>query len=88
MEEKTDPDSKKMRRTAWGFSLVGIEMGVALVVGMLGGWYLDGKLDTKPIFFWVGFAMGLAAAAKAVYDVAKKARKAMGANESSSSDKD
>lgn len=63
-------------------------MGFALVLGMLGGWYLDGKLETEPLFFWIGFGLGLAAAAKAVYDGARRARKAMGNNESSSSDKD
>jgi len=88
VEAQTDPDAKKMWRSAGSFAAVGLEMGFALVLGMLGGWYLDGKLETEPLFFWIGFGLGLAAAAKAVYDGARRARKAMGNNESSNSDKD
>ncbi|MCK9462156.1 MAG: AtpZ/AtpI family protein [Proteobacteria bacterium] len=43
-------------------------MGFAILIGVLGGQYLDDVFDTAPVLFWIGFAVGLGAAAKAVYD--------------------
>jgi ATP synthase protein I len=39
----------------------------SVLVGVLGGHWLDGKLGTQPIFFLVGAVLGLAAAALHFY---------------------
>jgi hypothetical protein len=50
-----------------GLATLGLEMVVALVFALLGGMWLDGKLDTAPVFMWIGFAFGLATAARSVH---------------------
>jgi F0F1-type ATP synthase assembly protein I len=40
-------------------SQVGIFLGAAVVVGVLGGSYLDGKLGTSPTFLIVGSLLGM-----------------------------
>ena len=70
------------------FAAVGLEMGIALAIGLIGGWYLDEKLGSKPVFFWIGFTLGIGAAGKAVWDAARKARKEMTDDRASSSKKD
>ena len=67
---------------------VGLEMGIAVFVGIWGGRYLDDKFDTAPFFFWFGMVIGLGAAAKAVFDAAKSAQKEMMDNGSSSTKED
>jgi F0F1-type ATP synthase membrane subunit c/vacuolar-type H+-ATPase subunit K len=62
-------------------------MGFALLIGVLGGQYLDGKLDTTPVLFWIGFALGLGAAGKALYDGVKLASKAVNTDDENSSKK-
>ena len=50
-------------------------MGIATAIGIIAGRYLDRKLDTSPVFFWVGFFLGIGAAAKALIDIAVKAKR-------------
>ena len=75
MEVHTDPESKQEWKKAGRLSAVGLEMGFAIVVGVLGGGYLDDRLGTTPVLFWIGFAVGLGAAAKALYDGMRVASK-------------
>jgi len=77
-----------MLKQSGRFAAVGLEMGIAIGLGLLIGRYLDGRFGTSPILFWVGLSLGLGAAVKAVYDAAKQARKAMEDDEPSTSDKD
>lgn len=86
-EEHTDPSEKKMWRQATRFGAVGLEMGIAVLIGIVGGQYLDDWLDTEPVFFWVGFALGLGAAAKAIYDAARSAKRMLSGNGTPSSKK-
>ena len=87
-EEETDPEGRKMLSQVGRFTAVGLEIGIAMAVGVIGGHYLDETFDTAPDFFWFGFIIGLGAGVKAVVDVAKAARKEMNDNESSSTKKD
>jgi F0F1-type ATP synthase assembly protein I len=48
--------------TGLGFSAVG-----SLLVGILGGLFLDRMLHTTPLFLIVGILLGIAAAALGVY---------------------
>jgi F0F1-type ATP synthase assembly protein I len=66
-----------MLKQAGQFAAVGLEMGIAVAIGIGGGWYLDEKFESKPLFFWIGFAIGIGAAGKAVWDAARKAKKEM-----------
>ncbi|MCP4675411.1 MAG: AtpZ/AtpI family protein [Deltaproteobacteria bacterium] len=77
-----------MYRQAGQFVAVGLEMGIAMGIGILGGWYLDEWLDSKPICFWVGFFLGLGAAGKALFDASRKAQKVLMDDGKSSSKKD
>ena len=67
-----DKDQKQMWQLAGRYGAVGIEMGVAVAVGLLGGRYLDDRLHTSPWLTVLLGAAGLGAAGKAVYDVVKK----------------
>lgn len=61
-----DPEAKKMWRIAGTTGAVGIEVAVAIVIGYLGGHWLDGKLRTGPWLSIIGFAAGIGAAIKAL----------------------
>jgi len=50
-------------------------MGFAIAIGVLGGGYLDDRLGTAPVLFWIGFVVGLGAAVKALYDGVRVASK-------------
>ena len=67
---------------------VGLEMGIAVFVGIWGGRYLDEKFGTEPFFFWFGMVVGIGAAMKAIVDAAKSAQKEMMDNGSSSTKED
>jgi len=59
------------------FAAVGLEMGLAVTIGIFGGRYLDGIWETKPTFVLIGLGLGVAAAGKALLDAARRARKTM-----------
>jgi F0F1-type ATP synthase assembly protein I len=56
---------------AWGyfalFSEIGLVLLVTILVGVLGGYWVDQQLRTLPIFVLVGFLAGLGAGTRAVY---------------------
>jgi F0F1-type ATP synthase assembly protein I len=68
LEARTDSESKREWKKAGRLSAVGLEMGFAIMIGVFGGGYLDDRFGTTPVLFWIGFAIGLGAAAKALYD--------------------
>ncbi len=58
-----------MSRWAAALRLVGVGwyIGVCIVLGVLGGLWLDNKLDTKPLFVIVGLILGIIIAFYGVY---------------------
>ena len=70
-----DPEAKKMWRIAGTTGAVGIEVAVAIVIGYLGGHWLDGKLRTAPWLSLVRFAAGVGAAIKALTRVVREYKK-------------
>ena len=73
---------------ALGLIGVGFFIAGCIIGGILGGHWLDEKLNTTPVLFWIGFALGIGAAGKAIWDAAKRARKEMMNDRTSSSKKD
>lgn len=49
------------------FSEIGVILTVTILVGVLGGYWVDGRLGTLPIFALTGFFVGLTAGGVAVY---------------------
>ena len=77
-----------MMKQSLSLVAVGIEMGISVGIGILGGQWLDSRFGTEPVFFWVGVVIGFGAAAKAVVDAARKVRKELNDNEPESTEKD
>jgi len=67
-----DKDQKEMWQLAGKYGAVGIEMAIAVGIGLYLGRYLDGKFDTSPWLTVFLGAAGIGAAGKALYDVVKK----------------
>ena len=55
-----------MWKLAGTYSAVGIEISAAVLIGAIGGHWLDGKFDTAPYLMWFGLIVGLGAAVKAI----------------------
>ncbi|MCK5576907.1 MAG: AtpZ/AtpI family protein [Dehalococcoidales bacterium] len=60
-----------MRRWQAALSIIGIGwfVGLSLLGGVLGGLWLDNKLNTQPLFVLVGLFLGFAVAAYGVYQM-------------------
>ena len=54
-------------QAALGIIGVGWFVAVALLLGVLGGLWLDNKLDTRPLFILAGLFLGFIVAAYGVY---------------------
>lgn len=74
-EDSTRPESRQMLGQATRYMAVGLEMGVAVALGILAGRYADDKLGTEPYLLMVGIVLGLGAAGKAIWDAAKRAKR-------------
>ena len=57
-------------RTAGALSTVGLTFVIAILLGVLCGWYLDKWFGTKPLFFLVFLVFGIAAGILNVYRTA------------------
>ena len=67
---------------------VGLEMGIAVAIGIMAGRYLDRRFGTTPVLFWIGFFLGIGAATKALIDIAAKAKRDMSDDATSPPKKD
>lgn len=67
---------------------VGIEMGLSVIIGIWLGQKADEYFSTAPVFFWVGLALGIGSATKAVADAARAAKRSMNSDESRDTEKD
>jgi len=63
-----------MRRTAVTVGAVGLEMGFAVAIGYFIGAWLDGKFGTTYLGL-LGLFVGVGAAGKALWDLARKLKK-------------
>lgn len=58
-----------MWQLAARYSAVGIEMTAAVVIGTLGGRWLDSKLGSAPYLTYVGIIVGIGAAVRTIMRV-------------------
>jgi len=58
-----------MHRWQAALNIIGVGwfVGLSILLGVLGGLWLDSKLDTQPIFVLVGLFLGLIVAGFGVY---------------------
>lgn len=56
-------------RLIWTLMGLGWYIGLSIVLPMLGGWMLDGKVGTMPLFTLLGLGLGLVLAFTGVYRV-------------------
>lgn len=65
------PEQRKQLRQAQRVASVGLEMSIAVVIGTLGGSWLDQRLGTRPWLALTGLLLGVAAGFRAVLRVAR-----------------
>ena len=70
-------EQREQLKQLGSMSTIGLEIGLSVAVGVLGGQWLDGKLGTAPWLQWIGFALGLAAAGMSLYRFVRRAQKTM-----------
>ncbi len=58
------------------YSSIGIEMGAAVVIGLLGGLWIDRRFHTRPLFTIICSLLGIAAGFKSLINlIIKESRK-------------
>jgi ATP synthase protein I len=68
------PEGRKQLKLAGRFLSAGVELAASIVVGYIGGGYLDKALDTAPYLSFVGLFLGIAAGFRVLYKLAKTAQ--------------
>ena|SRR2546421_5552646 len=78
-----DPVARRSKRafTALTTSAIGLELGACVVIGTFFGRWLDGKWGTAPWLMIVGLALGFTAGIMAIVRGAKRADRAIEAQE-------
>ncbi len=57
--------------SALGLSGIGFFIAGSIILGLLGGLWLDNKLNSKPVFLIIGLILGIAVAVYGVYNMLK-----------------
>jgi ATP synthase protein I len=70
-----DPDARKMLRVASRYSYLGIFFGVAVVLGLAVGSWMDAKLHTAPWLKLLWIVIGIAAGFRELVRLAKQGMK-------------
>jgi ATP synthase protein I len=68
------PEQRKQLRIANRVSAVGAELAIATLLGLFGGSWIDGRFGTRPIFTFLGLALGMAAGMKGLYRLVRAER--------------
>jgi ATP synthase protein I len=69
------PEQQKQLRSANRVMAVGSELGIATLIGLFGGSWLDRRFGTGPWFTLLGIALGLAAGIKSLMRLAPRPQK-------------
>jgi ATP synthase protein I len=67
-----DPDAKNLLQKVSSYSYLGIFMGVAVLIGFLGGRWLDTRFHTQPFLMLAGLFSGIAAGFRELYRLARR----------------
>ncbi|MBM4396708.1 MAG: AtpZ/AtpI family protein [Deltaproteobacteria bacterium] len=67
-----EPEDRRAWKSAMAVASIGLEMGVAIVVGWLGGAWLDDRLGTEPWLMLSGLGLGIAAAFRGLWRTARR----------------
>lgn len=68
------PEKRNQLASANRILAVGSELGIATLIGLFGGSWLDGRLGTRPWLTFLGLALGMAAGIKSLMRLAPKPR--------------
>ncbi len=73
-----DPAARTSKRAydALNASSVGLELGIAVALGLLVGWYLDQRLGTEPWMMLLWLVLGLVAGFRGVFRAIQRADRA------------
>jgi ATP synthase protein I len=66
------PESGKQLKAFARVGALGIELALSVVIGLLAGRWLDGKLSTEPYLTLVGLILGVIAGFRSLYLTARK----------------
>jgi ATP synthase protein I len=66
------PDSGKQLKAFARVGALGIELALSVVVGLLGGQWLDGKLSTRPYLTLLGLILGVIAGFRSILQTLRK----------------
>jgi F0F1-type ATP synthase assembly protein I len=69
------PEGRKQLRQLGRLSAIGIEIALSVVVGLIGGRWLDNKLNTEPFLTVLGMVLGVAAGFRSLYRTTRQEQK-------------
>ena len=58
-----------------GYGTLGREIVMFLLIGLLGGDWLDGRFGTAPVLFWVGLGFGVAGSVRMIQKALRSMRR-------------
>ena len=74
------PEGRKQMQQFGRVSTVGIELAVSIVIGYLGGEWLDLRFGTEPVLKWLGLGFGMAAGFRSLYRMARETQRKLDAD--------
>jgi ATP synthase protein I len=72
------PDSRKQLKAFARVGAVGIELALSVVVGLLGGMWLDKHFSTQPLLTLAGLILGVIAGFRSLYQTVRKQSQSSG----------
>jgi ATP synthase protein I len=70
-----EEETKKYIKLLASVSTMGISMALAIVIGILIGYYLDKFFHTPPLFFFIFLILGIIAGFRNLYVIMKRSEK-------------
>jgi ATP synthase protein I len=82
------PDSRKQLKAFARVGAVGIELALSVVVGLLGGMWLDKHFSTQPLLTLAGLVLGVIAGFRSLYQTVRKQNQSMGRDDDDETPRD